>query len=99
MINVLDGPNGPVSGNADMKKIVVDYYKDVFRCEPRHENTFRDDFYGPEKKIIEEEKVRLEARFSEEEIKHAIFDTHSDCALGPNGLPFMFSKIPGTSLK
>ncbi|EMS61712.1 hypothetical protein TRIUR3_17057 [Triticum urartu] len=57
MINVLDGPNKP--GNVEMKKVVADYYKDVFRYEPIPEIPLRDDFYGPEEKITEEEKVRL----------------------------------------
>jgi hypothetical protein len=30
MIQVLDGPDGPVHENKEMLKIVVDYYKDLF---------------------------------------------------------------------
>jgi hypothetical protein len=37
----------------------------------------------------------LEAPFTEEEIKKVVFDSYSDGAAGPDGLPFLFYNIFG----
>jgi hypothetical protein len=40
--------------------------------------------------MTDDQNIDLEAPFSEEEVRKAIFDSYSDGALGPDGLPFLF---------
>jgi hypothetical protein len=40
--------------------------------------------------MTDDQNIDLEAPFSEEEVMKAIFDSYSDGALGPDGLPFLF---------
>jgi hypothetical protein len=49
-----------------------------------------EDFYSSNECVTDEQNRKLEAPFSEEEIKKAIFDSYSDGAPGPDGLPFVF---------
>jgi hypothetical protein len=51
MIQVLDGPHGPVHENKEMLKIAVDYYKDLFCLEPRPEIRLKPDFFSDEEKV------------------------------------------------
>lgn len=90
MIHVLEGEDGPVTDNDGMRNIAVEYYKNLFRWEPRPDINLKEDFFSEEAKITVEENARLEARFTEEEIKTGVFSSYSDGAPGPDGLPFMF---------
>lgn len=78
-----------------MKKIAIDYYRELFKWEPRPDINLRADFYSETEKVSAEENAKLEARFSEEEIKAAVFSSYSDGAPGPDGLPLCFFKSFG----
>ena len=90
MIHVLEGDDGPVSDSECMKKIALDYYRKLFGWEPKAKINRQDDFHREEEKVFAEENVKLEAKFSREEIRAVVFGSYSDGALGSNGLPFMF---------
>jgi hypothetical protein len=47
------------------------------------------DFFLDEERV-REENIRLEGKFTEEEIKKVVFESYSDGAPGPDGLSFMF---------
>ena len=47
-------------------------------------------FFSEGEKVTPEENNTLEAPFSEEEVKQAVFDSYSDGAPGPDGIPFFF---------
>ena len=89
-MHVLDGTEGPVTDNVGIKKIAIDYYKNLFKWEPRPDMNLREDFFNEEEKNSKEENDRLESRFIKEEIKTAMFGSYSDGAPRPDGLPFMF---------
>lgn len=86
----LEGLEGTVADDVGMRKIALDHSKDLFKWEPRPNINLRSDFYSEAEKVSTVENNKLEARFSEEEIKNAVFSPYSDGAHGPDGLPFMF---------
>jgi hypothetical protein len=90
MIHVLDGPDGPETKTDKMLKIAIGYYKNLFKKESRPDIRLKPDFFLEEEKIRAKENIMLESRFSEEEIKEAIFSSYANGAPGPDGLSFMF---------
>ena len=90
MISILDGPDGLATETVDMVKIASDFYKDLFREEPRANIRLSDSFFSDEEKINQAENDILEGRFDLEEIKEAVFGSYSDGAPGPDGIPFFF---------
>jgi hypothetical protein len=48
-----------------------------------------EDFWGEDDKVTVQENVMLEASFSEEEIKMAIFESYAKGALGLDSFSFM----------
>jgi hypothetical protein len=87
MIHVLDGPETKTD---KMIMIVTRYYKELFRGETRPGIRLKPDFFSNEEKIRPEENILLESKFSEVEIKEAIFSSYADGATSPDGLSFMF---------
>jgi hypothetical protein len=76
-----------------MLKIATGYYKDLFKQESRPDIRLKTDFFSAEEKIREGENIMLESRFSEEEIKEAVFNSYADGAPGPDGLSFILLEI------
>lgn len=68
----------------------MNYYKDLLRAEARPEINLMPDFFCESEKVIEAENDWLESICTEEEVKKVVFDSYSDGAPGPDGLPFMF---------
>lgn len=60
-IDVLEGPNGLVEDEAEMMKVVVDFYKDLFKREDRGNVTLREDFWDERDKVTVEENEMLTA--------------------------------------
>ena len=89
-VTALEGSDVMVEENGAMLKLAVDFYKKLFGFEPRLGVKLRDDFLKSEEKVTSSENAALEAPFAEEEIKAAVFESYSDGAPGPNGLPFLF---------
>ena len=83
-----------------MLRIASDYYKELFKKEDRNDFRMNPNFFSEGEKVTPEENEALEAAFSEEEVKKAVFDSYSDGAPGPDGIPFFFlSTLLGTSEK
>jgi hypothetical protein len=89
-INVLDGPTGPVTEVKDILSVATNFYKDLFQWEPRPDIRLDSNFFSEEEKVTRDENDRLDCRFTEEEIKEAVFGSYADGALGPDGLSFVF---------
>lgn len=73
-----------------MLDIATKYYKDLFCFENRNGFSLRADFFSDEELVSSEDNDLLQAPFSVEEVKLAVFGSYSDGALGPDGLSFMF---------
>jgi hypothetical protein len=98
LVHSLDGPDGPATGEKEMIDLATSYYKDLFKLEESSSCSLADDFFSADEKITLEQNASLEAPFSEEEIKKAVFDSYSDGAPGPDGLPFIFIRFFGIQL-
>jgi hypothetical protein len=62
MIQVLDGPDGPVTETKDMLGIAMDYYKNLFGFEDRPDIRLKQDFFSDDEKVkVDENEMFLEA--------------------------------------
>jgi mannosylglycoprotein endo-beta-mannosidase len=90
-IAILEGPLGDeVTETKDMLKIAVDYYRKLFGKEEKMDVSLMDSFWEPEDMVTEEENMILDAPFTEEEIKEAVFGSYAEGAPGPDGFTFLF---------
>jgi hypothetical protein len=90
LVHSLDGPDGPITEEAEMLELATSFYKDLFKKEMPSGYRLAEDFYSSNECVTDEQNIDLEAPFSEEEVKKAIFDSYSDGAPGPDGLHFVF---------
>jgi hypothetical protein len=82
-----------ISGDDDLKKYIISYYQGLFG--PPQESSFRLDAghreYIPQ---VSDEKNRLLVEaFSEEEVRHALFQMEQNKAPGPDGFPAKFYQV------
>jgi hypothetical protein len=89
-VHTIEGPDGAVDSTKEIIEVATQYYKNLFRFEPRPDIKLSEGFFTDEERLTEGEKDMLEKRFSEEEIKKAVFESYSDGAPGPDGISFMF---------
>jgi hypothetical protein len=68
----------------------VEFYKNLFKKEDKARVSLERDFWDPEDLVFVEDNLELEAPFSEEEVKEAVFSCYAEGAPGPDGLPFLF---------
>jgi len=68
----------------------VDFYKSLFGKEETQGVSLSNSFWEESEKVSSVEKDFLEAPFSEEEMKNAVFGSYADGAPGPDGFPFLF---------
>jgi hypothetical protein len=86
----MEGPAGEVNSTKEIIEVANQYYKGLFRYEPRPNLNIEENFFSVDERLREEEAMGLESRFTEEEIKKAVFESYADGAPGPYGLSFMF---------
>lgn len=86
--NCLMGPVGLVY-NSIMLKIVVDFHKSLFGKEETLEVKLNEGFWDESEKVTEEDNAMLQAPFSQEKIKEALFSCYAEGAPGPDGLSFL----------
>jgi len=68
----------------------VDCYKKLFGEEESIGVHLGENFWEEENKISNDENEVLEAPFSEEEIRVAVFESYVEGAPGPDGFSFLF---------
>jgi hypothetical protein len=88
--HTVEGPDGMANNTSNILKVASEYYKDLFRYEPRPNVNIDVEFFSREEKLGAEDREMLENAFSKEEIKRAVFESYSDGAPGPDRLSFMF---------
>lgn len=94
-MEALEGPNGVIKDDQGMLKVVVGFYKDLFKKENRGNISLGENFWSEIDKITQEENDILSAPFTKNEIKEAIFSCYVEGSLGPDALPFFLSKVLG----
>ena len=77
----LDTPEGWVEDNDKMLEHAVDFYKSLFGKEPDTSIKLDADFWEEDEKVSSMENELLEAPFTEEEVKVALFGSYADGAL------------------
>jgi hypothetical protein len=66
------------SATKEMLHLAVNFYKILFGPEPRLDISLREDFWGENEKVSPEKNSMLEAPFTEEEIKEALFGSYAE---------------------
>jgi hypothetical protein len=89
-IESLRGPNGLVSETTEILKVAADYYKELFRWEDRCTISLEGQFWEAKDMVSPADNVGLVAPFSEQEIKHVVFDSYAKGTPGLDGLSFLF---------
>jgi len=56
----------------------------------KRQQKLRDNFWNNDERITPEESLELDPAFTMEEVRRAVFESYSDRAPGPDGLPFLF---------
>lgn len=84
---------------ADDTNHAVDFYKSLFGREPDTNVKLDADFWDEDEKVSYVENELLEAPFTEEEIKVAVFGSYADGAPGPDRLPFLFYQVFWETIK
>jgi hypothetical protein len=71
-------------------EVAIEYYKNLFKFEPRLEINIDQNIFSVGEKVSDEENEILEGAFSEPEIQKAVFESYPEGACGPDGLSFLF---------
>jgi hypothetical protein len=89
-VHTIEGPDGAVESTEEIIEVATQYYKELFKFEPRPNIKLSEHFFSEEEKVSSDEREVLERRFSEEEIRKTVFESYSDGAPSPDGISFMF---------
>ena len=90
-IPALETPDGLLEDTKDMLNHVVDFYKHLFGAKENLGVHLGENFWEEGDKVTDSENELLEAPFTEEEIKNAVFDSYAE---GPLALmAFLFFSI------
>jgi hypothetical protein len=63
LIQVLDGPDGPVTETKDMLGVAMDYYKNMFGFEDRPNIRLKSNFFSEDEKVTVDENEMLSKSF------------------------------------
>lgn len=81
-IHAMEGPDGVSHDTQGILNIATNYYRELFGAETRLDINISESFFSEGDKVTVGENILLEAPFSEEEVKKAIFESY--------GFSFMF---------
>jgi hypothetical protein len=74
----------------EILEVAIEFYKNLFKFEPRLEINIDQNIFSVGEKVSDEENEILEGAFSEPEIQKAVFESYPEGACGPDGLSFLF---------
>jgi hypothetical protein len=76
-----------------MLEHVVTFYKNLFGQEDSGGVSLDHDFWELDEKVTDFENEMLEAPFSENEVREAVFSSYAEGAPGPDGFSFLFYHV------
>jgi hypothetical protein len=82
--------DGTVEDTKGMLALVVSYYKELFVFYEKLDISLVDDFWHESEKVTDAHNNMLDADFTEQEVKDAIFGSYAEGAPSPDGFPFLF---------
>jgi hypothetical protein len=74
---MLEGPDGPVEDTKGMISLAVSYYKNLYGFEEKLDISLVDDFWHDSEKVSKAQNETLNADFTEQEVKDAIFGSYA----------------------
>jgi len=89
-IECLEGEEGLLTDHESMMEHAMGFYKKFFAQEEDYGVKLDTNFWGEEDKVTVDENEFLEAPFTVEEIKDAVFSSYAEGAPGPDGFSFLF---------
>ena len=89
-IGALEGDAGLVQDTSGMLDIAVKFYKSLFCAEGKLDVALSSDFWDPVDRVTGDQNALLEADFTEDEVKTAVFGSYAEGAPGPDGFSFLF---------
>lgn len=96
-INSLDINNTPTTSLTDIKQHVSSYYKDILGTSGSKYAFLDPLFWDEPDKVTPQENHLLEAPFTIEEIKTALFECEANGTPGPDGFSFKFYQGPSST--
>jgi len=76
-----------------MLEHVVDFYRNLFGKEENSGVNLGQDFWEVDEKVTALENELLEAPFTENEVREAVFSSYAEGAPGPDGFSFLFYQV------
>jgi hypothetical protein len=98
-IHSIEGPRGTTDTTEKIIEVATQYYKDLFKFEPRLNMNILDSFFSKGEKLTPEESEILEDRFTEEEIKNVVLSLTQMEHLALMGCLLCFIKLSGEEVK
>jgi len=92
-ISGLEGHDGWIDDNKGMLEHVVDFYRNLFGKEENSGVNLGQDFWEVDEKVTALENELLEAPFTENEVREAVFSSYAEGAPGPDGFSFLFYQV------
>jgi hypothetical protein len=86
----LEGNDGPVEDTKGMIALAVYYYKGLFGFDEKLEISLDDDFWHESEEVTNPQNRMLDANFTEQVVKDAVFGSYAEGAPSPDGFPFLF---------
>jgi hypothetical protein len=83
----LENDGNIITGNNNLKEYITNYYSDLFGPSENSGFSLDENYNSDITQVTETENDILNAPFSEEEVKHAIFQMKHNKAPGPDGFP------------
>ena len=89
----LDQEKGVISGDTVLKRYITKYYKNLFGPSGGTSVSMGESRRDDIPQVSSEENELLTQKFSEVEVKEAIFQMEHNKAPGPNGFPTEFYQV------
>ena len=84
---------GIIEGEENLKRYITNYYKELFGAPKKNDFTMDETWRNAIAQVSEMENKMLPEKFSEEEVREAIFQMKHNKSPGPDGFPVEFYQV------